>query len=78
MQTRHMLPPHYLDCWRRRASRRGEGGITKSGTRRMTAGHESQGARKAALLLMRRVISNHDVTRPPCAEAVCLNSKTEA
>ena len=44
----------------------------------MTAGHESQGARKAALLLMRRVISNHDVTRPPCAEAVCLNSKTEA
>lgn len=25
---------------------------------------------------MRRVISNHDVTRPLCAEAVCLNSKT--
>ncbi|KAI0726665.1 hypothetical protein C8Q72DRAFT_19777 [Fomitopsis betulina] len=39
-------------------------------------GSQVTGRPKGGLLLMRRVISNHDVTRPLCAEAVCLNSKT--
>ena len=55
-----------------------EGGITQSGNPTRDGGSQVTPRRKGGLLLMRRVISNHDVTHLPCAEAVCLNSKTEA